>query len=50
MKSFIAQIVNIMFLMGVPPVSVVIADTGDGYSDAQCAECHRRDAPHHRSR
>jgi hypothetical protein len=47
MKSFIAKIVTIMLLLGVPSLSEVIADTGDGYTDVQCAECHEEMAEDH---
>ena len=47
MKLLIALIVIIMLLIGALPVSESIADTGDGYTDAQCVECHEEMADDH---
>jgi hypothetical protein len=47
MKVFIAQIVILMLLTGGPPVAEVFADSDDGYTDAQCAECHEAMAEDH---
>jgi hypothetical protein len=47
MKLLIALIVIIMSLIGGLPVSESIADTGDGYTDAQCMECHEEMAEDH---
>jgi hypothetical protein len=49
MQGFIVQIVIVLLLMGCPPVSAAIADadTDDGYTNAQCVECHEAMAEDH---
>lgn len=40
MKRFIVHIVILAILIGYPPVSAAQVDAGDGYTNAECAECH----------
>ena len=47
MKRFIVQIVILAILIGCPPVSAVQVDAGDGYTNAQCMECHEEMADDH---
>jgi nitrate reductase gamma subunit len=40
MKRFVVQIVIFAILIGCPPVFAAQVDAGDGYTNAQCTECH----------
>ncbi len=47
MKRFIVHIVILAILIGYPPVSAAQVDAGDGYTNAQCTECHEEMADDH---
>jgi len=47
MKRFIVQIVILAILIGCPPVSAAQVDAGNGYTNAQCTECHEEMADDH---
>ena len=46
-KRSIVQIIIFAILIGCSPVSVAQVDAGDGYTNAQCTECHEEIADDH---
>lgn len=47
MIRLIVQIIIVVILIGCPPVSAAQVNAGDGYTNAQCAECHEEMADDH---